>query len=206
MTSSAETSSTIRRLIRGRAVPVRGNDIDTDRIIPARYLRTVTFDGLGEHAFEDDRAAAAHPFDDPRFVGASILVANANFGCGSSREHAPQALMRWGIEAFVAVSFAEIFFGNCAALGLPCLRASEGDVERLMGAVEDDPALVVEVDVESQTARFGGESMAAAMAEGPREQLVTGTWDALGQLLEAGDEIGRTARKLPYLSSFGRES
>ncbi len=205
MTSSAETSSSIRRLIRGRAVAVRGNDIDTDRIIPARYLRTVTFDGLGEHAFEDDRAADGHPFDNPRFAGASILVANANFGCGSSREHAPQALMRWGIEAFVAVSFAEIFFGNCTALGLPCLRASEGDVERLMAAVEDDPALVVEVDVEAQSARFGGESMEAAMPEGPREQLVTGTWDALGQLLEAGDEIGRTARRLPYLSSFGVE-
>ncbi len=206
MTSSAETSSSIRRLIRGRAVAVRGNDIDTDRIIPARFLRTVTFDGLGEHAFEDDRAAEGHPFDNPRFAGASILVANANFGCGSSREHAPQALMRWGIEAFVAVSFAEIFFGNCTALGLPCLRASERDVERLMGAVEADPALVVEVDVEAQSARFGGQSMAAVMPEGPREQLATGTWDALGQLLEAGDEIGRTARRLPYLSSFGRES
>ena len=205
MTSSAGASSSIRRLIRGRAVAVRGNDIDTDRIIPARYLRTVTFDGLGEHAFEDDRAAEGHPFDNPRFVGASILVANANFGCGSSREHAPQALMRWGIEAFVAVSFAEIFFGNCTALGLPCLRASERDVERLMEAVEDDPALVVEVDVEAQSARFGGQSMAATMPEGSREQLATGTWDALGQLLEAGDEIGRTARRLPYLSSFRGE-
>ena len=206
MATTSGTSSSIRRRIAGRAVPLRGNDIDTDRIIPARYLRTVTFDGLGEHAFEDDRAAGGHPFDDPRFAGASILVANANFGCGSSREHAPQALMRWGIEAFVAVSFAEIFFGNCAAMGLPCLRASEGDVERLMGAVEKDPALVVEVDVEAQAARFGGASMAATVPEGPREQLVTGTWDALGQLLEAGDEIGRTARRLPYLSSFGGAS
>ena len=206
MATPSETASSIRRRIRGRAVPLRGNDIDTDRIIPARYLRTVTFDGLGEHAFEDDRAAGGHPFDDPRFSGASILVANANFGCGSSREHAPQALMRWGIEAFVAVSFAEIFFGNCAAMGLPCLRASEGDVERLMRAVEEDPSLAVEVDVEAQTARFGGGSMAATMPEGPREQLVTGTWDALGQLLEAGDEIGRTARSLPYLSAFGGKS
>ena len=200
------TSSSIRRRIRGRAVPVRGNDIDTDRIIPARYLRTVTFDGLGEHAFEDDRAGGGHPFDDPRFAGASILAAKANFGCGSSREHAPQALMRWGIEAFVAVSFAEIFFGNCAAMGLPCLKASEGDVERLMGAVEEDPALVVEIDVEAQSARFGGQTVAATIPAGPREQLVTGTWDALGQLLEAGDEIGRTARRLPYLSAFGGRS
>ncbi len=206
MTPTREASSSIRHRISGRAVPVRGNDIDTDRIIPARYLRTVTFDGLGEHAFEDDRAAAGHPFKDPRFAGASILVAHDNFGCGSSREHAPQALMRWGIEAFVAVSFAEIFFGNCVAMGLPCLKVSEGEVARLMQAVEEDPALSVEIDVEAQTAFFGGERIAATMPEGPREQLVTGTWDALGQLLEAGDAIERTARRLPYLSAFGRRS
>ena len=206
MTPTREASSSIRHRISGRAVPVRGNDIDTDRIIPARYLRTVTFDGLGEHAFQDDRAAAGHPFDDPRFAGASILAADDNFGCGSSREHAPQALMRWGIEAFVAVSFAEIFFGNCVAMGLPCLRVSEGDVARLMQAVEEDPALSVEIDVEAQTVRFGGERIAAAIPEGPREQLATGTWDALGQLLEAGEAIERTARRLPYLSAFGRES
>ncbi len=206
MTPTREASSSIRHRISGRAVPVRGNDIDTDRIIPARYLRTVTFDGLGEHAFEDDRAAAGHPFNDPRFAGASILVAHDNFGCGSSREHAPQALMRWGIEAFVAVSFAEIFFGNCVAMGLPCLKVSEGEVARLMQAVEEDPALSVEIDVEAQTAFFGGERIAATMPEGPREQLVTGTWDALGQLLEAGDAIERTARRLPYLSAFGRRS
>ena len=206
MTPTRDASSSIRHRISGRAVPVRGNDIDTDRIIPARYLRTVTFDGLGEHAFEDDRAAAGHPFDDPRFAGASILAADDNFGCGSSREHAPQALMRWGIEAFVAVSFAEIFFGNCVAMGLPCLRVSEGDVARLMQAVEEDPALSVEIDVEAQTVRFGGERIAAAIPEGPREQLATGTWDALGQLLEAGEAIERTARRLPYLSAFGRES
>ncbi len=206
MTPTREASSSIRHRISGRAVPVRGNDIDTDRIIPARYLRTVTFDGLGEHAFEDDRAAAGHPFDDPRFAGASILAADDNFGCGSSREHAPQALMRWGIEAFVAVSFAEIFFGNCVAMGLPCLRVSEGDVARLMQAVEEDPALSVKIDVEAQTVRFGGERIAAAIPGGPREQLVTGTWDALGQLLEAGEAIERTARRLPYLSALGRES
>ena len=204
MTTTSERSSSVRRLITGRAVPVRGNDIDTDRIIPARFLRTVTFDGLGEHAFEDDRASGDHPFDDPRFAGASILVAGANFGCGSSREHAPQALMRWGIEAFVAVSFAEIFFGNCAAMGLPCLRASEEEVARLMRSVEEDPGLVVEIDVQAQTARFGGQTVAAAIPAGPREQLVAGTWDALGQLLEGGEEIGRLERRLPYLSGFGR--
>ena len=115
MTQTESSTSTVRSRITGTVVPVRGNDIDTDRIIPARYLRTVTFDGLGEHAFEDDRAGGGHAFDDPRFGGASVLVANDNFGCGSSREHAPQALMRWGIEAFVAQSFAEIFFGNCVS-------------------------------------------------------------------------------------------
>lgn len=204
MATTSNTSSSVRRLIRGRAVPVRGDDIDTDRIIPARFLRTVTFDGLGEHAFEDDRASGGHPFDDPRFAGASILVAEANFGCGSSREHAPQALMRWGVEAFVAVSFAEIFFGNCSAMGLPCLRASEEDVARLMRSAEEEPGLEMEIDVEAQSARFDGRTVAATIPEGPREQLVTGTWDALGQLLEAGEEIGRMAQRLPYLSGFGR--
>ena len=185
-------------IITGRGVVVRGADIDTDRIIPARFLRTVTFENLGAHAFEDDRAAGDHPFDQARFQGASILLANANFGCGSSREHAPQALMRWGIKGFVAESFAEIFFGNCVAMGLPCMTASEADVARLMQAVEADPSRELEIDVEAQTVSFASGSIAATLPDGPREQLVTGTWDALGQLLEAVDEIESTARKLPY--------
>ena len=188
--------------ISGRALPVRGSDIDTDRIIPARYLRTVTFDNLGEHAFEDERAAGAHPLDDERFQGASVLVVNKNFGCGSSREHAPQALMRWGIQGFVGESFAEIFFGNCVMLGLPCLTVSEADVARLMAAVEGDPALEVEMSVEAQSVRFGSESIAATMADGPREQLISGTWDALGQLLEVKGEIASTADRLPYVAGF----
>ena len=198
----AEKTGSSVRAVSGRAVVVRGNDIDTDRIIPARYLRTVTFDNLGEHAFEDERRGGSHPFDDPRCQGAGILVANKNFGCGSSREHAPQALARWGIRGFVGESFAEIFFGNCVAMGLPCMTASEADVARLMQAVEAEPSLEIEIDLEAQTAAFASDAIAATLPDGPREQLVTGTWDALGQLLEASDEIGNTARKLPYVAGF----
>ena len=187
----------------GRAVPVRGNDIDTDRIIPARYLRTVTFESLGEHAFEDDRAGGAHPFDDARFKGASLLLANRNFGCGSSREHAPQALMRWGIKAFIAESFAEIFFGNCVALGLPCLTASAEDIGALMDAVEADPSAELKVDLEGGTASCGGLSVAVSLPDGPRSQFLTGTWDALGQLLEERQAIAATAASLPYTRGFG---
>jgi len=190
--------------IAGRAIPVRGDDIDTDRIIPARYLRTVTFEDLGDHAFEDERAAApgAHPFDDERFQGATILIANANFGCGSSREHAPQSLMRWGIQAFVAESFAEIFFGNCVSLGLPCLRVSPGDAEGLMDGVEADPGQELAIDVAAQTIHCGGQSIQALIPDGPRKQFLTGTWDVLGQLVDADEQIAKTAAQLPYVAGF----
>ena len=197
-----EVSASSVRAVSGRALVVRGNDIDTDRIIPARYLRTVTFDNLGEHAFEDERRAGSHPFDDARRQGAGILVVNKNFGCGSSREHAPQALARWGIRGFVGESFAEIFFGNCVAMGLPCMTASEADVARLMRAVEENPSLELKIDVEAQTVAFASDSITAVLPDGPRGQLVTGTWDALGQLLEAVDEIESTAGKLPYVAGF----
>ena len=196
-----EDSSKIKEII-GRAVPVRGVDMDTDRIIPARFLRTITFDDLGQHVFEDDRAAGGHVFDDTRFQGASILVANQNFGCGSSREHAPQALMRWGIKAFVGESFAEIFFGNCVALGLPCFTAGAADIARLMDAVEADPARELVLDVAAQTICGAGDTIQGALADGPRGQFLDGAWDALGQLLEAGEQIGATARQLPYTSNF----
>ena len=188
--------------IKGRAVPVRGADIDTDRIIPARFLRTVTFENLGEHVFEDERASSSHPFDDSRFQGAAILVANQNFGCGSSREHAPQALKRWGIEGIVGESFAEIFFGNCVALGLPCFTAATDDVARLMDAVEADAAQELVLDVAGQTIHFKDGVIQGAIPEGPRGQFLEGTWDAMGQLLAAGEAIEEAARRLPYTSVF----
>jgi 3-isopropylmalate/(R)-2-methylmalate dehydratase small subunit len=188
--------------VRGRAVPVRGPDIDTDRIIPARYLRTVTFENLGEHAFEDDRAGGGHPFDDPRFQGAAVLVANANFGCGSSREHAPQALMRWGIRGFVGESFAEIFFGNCVALGLPCLVAAAGEIARLQEAIEADPSQEVVLDLAAQEVRYRGGAFRATLPGGPREQFLSGNWDSLGILLEAGEQIETAAGRLPYMRHF----
>ena len=196
-----ENASVIKTIV-GRGVVVRGADIDTDRIIPARFLRTVTFDDLGGHAFEDDRAAGDHPFDQARFQGASILLANANFGCGSSREHAPQALMRWGIKGFVAESFAEIFFGNCIAMGLPCVRVAAEDMQTLMVAVERDPAQEITIDLERRKVRYTGGEQAAAIADGPREQFLKGSWDSLGQLLAAGDRIESTTQKLPYMAGF----
>ena len=196
-----ENSSVIAN-VTGNAVVVRGGDIDTDRIIPARYLRTVTFENLGEHVFEDDRAQGGHPFDEERYQGASILLANANFGCGSSREHAPQALKRWGINAFVGESFAEIFYGNCIAMGLPCLRVSADDMQTLMAAVESDPAQELVVDLEARKVRYAGGAVAADIAGGPREQFIKGNWDSLGQLLDAGNQIGETAAGLPYTNGF----
>ena len=194
-------------LISGRAVPVVGNDIDTDRIIPARFLRCVTFDGLGEHAFEDDRkqltaAGKTHAFDDKRFTGAKVLVANSNFGCGSSREHAPQALAKWGIDAIVAVSYSEIFFGNCVAMGLPCLRVSVADSEAIQAAVAKDPAVQVAVDIDKLEVRAGGQTWKAQMGAGHRQQFLTGQWDATSELIAGLPQVRATAKKLPYVGSF----
>jgi 3-isopropylmalate/(R)-2-methylmalate dehydratase small subunit len=187
----------------GTAIPLLLDDIDTDRIIPARYLRCVTFDGLGEHAFEDDRKQdPRHPFNDPRFRGASVLIAGRNFGCGSSREHAPQSLLRWGIKTIVAESFAEIFFGNCTSLGIPAVCAARQDLETLAAAVQSDPRLEVTVDLPAQTVRFGLQSFRGTMAEGPREALISGQWDFLGQLLDNAATVRETISRLPYLRSF----
>ena len=187
----------------GRGIPLRGNDIDTDRIIPARYLKAVTFDGLGEHAFEDARKQnPEHPFNSPAYQGASVLVVGQNFGCGSSREHAPQALMRWGIRAIVGGSFGEIFFGNCVILGIPCLRASQEDIEWLQKAVSRAPGDPVTVDVEKQEVRFADRVIKATIPDAPRNQLVGGMWDSTAVLLEAGAAIESTAGRLPYVKGF----
>ena len=198
-----------RTVISGKAVAVPGNDIDTDRIIPARFLRCVTFDGLGEHAFEDDRkqqaaAGTRHPFDDASRLESRVLVVGRNFGCGSSREHAPQALMRWGkgIDAIVGESFAEIFFGNCVAIGVPCLTAAPDDLAALSQAVSADASLVVDVDLAAQQVRFGGRTIVARMPDGPRQQLVSGQWDTTSELLANKAAIARTASALPYFGAF----
>jgi 3-isopropylmalate/(R)-2-methylmalate dehydratase small subunit len=194
-------------MVSGRAVPVRGDDIDTDRIIPARFLRCVSFEGIGAHAFEDDRKAqaGAHPLDRACFQGAEILIVNSNFGCGSSREHAPQSLMRRGIRAIVGESFAEIFFGNCAALGIPCVTLPPAVVEALQAAVEKDPQLEVSIDLRSRPApevKSGGRSHAAGIPEGAREAFLSGTWDATGLLGRRPEEIEAVARALPYVQGF----
>ena len=192
---------------RGRGIVVRGDDIDTDRIIPARYLAAVTFAGLEGGVFADarqtpDGVQKDHPFNERRFAGASILVVNRNFGCGSSREHAPQALMRWGIRLLVGESFAEIFLGNCTALGIPAVTAAPDDVAALMDAIELDPSQEVAVDLEAMTASSRGGTIAIAMPEGPRQQLLDGSWNALQTLLSARDEIAATAARIPYLQGF----
>jgi 3-isopropylmalate/(R)-2-methylmalate dehydratase small subunit len=192
-----------RRQISGRGIPVTGNDIDTDRIIPARFLKAVTFETMGEHAFEDARKQnPEHPFNSPAYKGASVLMVGQNFGCGSSREHAPQALMRWGIRAIVGGSFGEIFFGNCVMLGIPCLRASQEDLEWLQREIGRAPQSPVSVDVEKQEVRFGDRLIKASIPDGARNQLVNGTWDSTSVLLEAGAAIEATAGKLPYVNGF----
>jgi 3-isopropylmalate/(R)-2-methylmalate dehydratase small subunit len=192
-----------RRLVTGRGLPLPGNDIDTDRIIPARFLKEVTFESMGEHVFEDARKQnPEHPFNSPVYQGASVLVVGQNFGCGSSREHAPQALLRWGIRAIVGGSYGEIFFGNCTANGIPCLVAEPDDVEWLLREVEKHPRDALDVDVERQEARFRGRTIRARIPDGARHQLVSGSWNAMGMLLDAGEAIERTARALPYVSGF----
>jgi 3-isopropylmalate/(R)-2-methylmalate dehydratase small subunit len=195
------------QVVEGRALPIRGEDMDTDRIMPARFLKSITFEGLEQHVFEDDRRAATrsgqvHPFDDPKFQGASILLANRNFGSGSSREHAPQGLNRWGIRAVVAESFAEIFFGNSLMIGLACVTAPARDVEALMSLVERDPQVSLKVDLKAGTCEAPGMTVAIAIPDHVRDTLMTGAWDTTGLLLDHYEQVNAVSSRLPYLNGF----
>ena len=189
--------------IAGTALPLRGDDVDTDRIIPARYLKAITFDGLGAHVFEDDRASMPdHPFSNPAYANASILLVNENFGSGSSREHAPQALKRRGIDACVGQSFSEIFRGNATAIGLPCATAAAEDVEALMAAAEAAPGTPMTVSVSAGTIEAAGRSAPLDMPAALRDALVSGQWDATGLLLDGFDDVRAVAGRLPYVRGF----
>ncbi|HXG51722.1 MAG TPA: 3-isopropylmalate dehydratase small subunit [candidate division Zixibacteria bacterium] len=193
--------------IEGTAVAVRGNDIDTDRIIPARYLKEVTFARMGEYPFFDERFDAdgrpkPHPFNDPRHKGASILLVNKNFGCGSSREHAPQALHRFGIQAIVGESFAAIFAGNCTMIGVPTVTVSHDEIERMMAAAERNPQTRFTVDLESKVVLFGEQRVALDLPETFRRALTSGSWDSTALLRANLEAVRKTASKLPYLTGF----
>ena len=190
--------------VKGRGVYVPGDDLDTDQIIPARFLRCVSFDGIGEHLFEDLRFddkgnKKGFPIDNPRFAGATVLLSNGNFGCGSSREHAPQAIAKWGFRAVVAESFAEIFFGNSTTLGIPCVAVSKEAVTALAKAVEADPSTEITVDLVARVVRAGGASYPFTMKAGACEALAQGVWDPVGQLLENKQKTIDLAARLPYL-------
>lgn len=191
--------------VKGRGVAVPGDDIDTDRIMPARYLRCVTFADIGQYTFQDERfdpqgKKKEHPFNDPKHGGASILVVNKNFGCGSSREHAPQGILRWGIRAIVGESFAEIFAGNCTAIGLPAMTATEADIQSLMGYVAEHPEADVEVDLKAKEVRFGGRRIPVEMRESARTLFLEGSWDSSATLLSAMDRVRAKAKNLPYMN------
>jgi len=193
--------------ISGKAVPVPGNDIDTDRIIPARYLKEITFSRMGEYPFFDERFNAdgskkGHPFDQPQHAGAALLFGQANFGCGSSREHAPQALNRWGVKAIVAESFAEIFAGNCVMLGMPAVTAAKADLDALMAKAQQEPATAFTLDLESLTIKGGGIIAQVTLAAPRRKALLEGTWDSTGLLLANAGATAATAAKLPYMSGY----
>ncbi len=189
--------------ISGSGLPLIGNDIDTDRIMPARFLKSVTFDGLGEHVFADDRQALAgeHPLELPVYQSAQLLVVNQNFGCGSSREHAPQGILRWGIKAIVGESFSAIFFANCQAIGLPCVIAAPEIITQLQTAIAADPAVLVSVDLVNQTVQCGAISAAINLPAQLRQSFLSGDWDVCGLLVKNQAQIRATAERLPYIKA-----
>lgn len=193
--------------VEGRAVRIRGNDIDTDRIIPARYLKEVSFARMGEYPFFDERFDASgnlkpHPLNDPKYQGASLLFVNKNFGCGSSREHAPQALYRWGINAIVGESFAAIFAGNCTMMGVPTVTVTPTDIENLMRAVENDSRITFSLDLQAKTISFGEHKIAVDLPETFRSALTSGSWDSTAMLRANLSEVKKIAAKLPYMDNF----
>jgi len=190
--------------VSGTAVYIPGADIDTDRIIPARYLRCVTFDDLAEGLFRDvrtdpDGKPLNHPLDDPQFQGASVMLSGPNFGCGSSREHAPQAIRRAGFDAVIAESFAEIFFGNSTGLGMPCVCASAEEIKALGAAVQANPKLEVSIDLDAMTASYGDTIITVTMPDSAREALMSARWDPIQELLDNSDSIETRAEALPYV-------
>jgi 3-isopropylmalate/(R)-2-methylmalate dehydratase small subunit len=191
------------RSVLGRGIPLHGDDIDTDRIMPARFLRAVSFDGLEEHVFEDDKATnPQHPFNNPRYRGASVLIVNSNFGCGSSREHAPQGLARLGIHAMVGESFSEIFQGNSAMLGIPCFAADRAAIDQLQQIVESAPGTAIRADVESGTVSAGTLRLPATIPPTLRDAFLSGQWNPTAMLLDQFEEVRRVGERLPYLSGF----
>lgn len=194
-------------LITGTGIPVMENDIDTDRIIPARFMKTVTFDGLGKFAFYDarfneDGSSKGHPFDDPRYQGGTILITGRNFGCGSSREHAPQALQKYGIEAIIGESFAEIFIGNCTSIGIPCVSLNKEDVDSLAQLVLENPGTQIQIDLVAKQVRTPEENFYLEINESFRKSLAEGTWDTTAALLQNKDKIEEVYRNLPYIKGF----
>jgi 3-isopropylmalate/(R)-2-methylmalate dehydratase small subunit len=191
--------------VSGRGLPVRGDDLDTDRIMPARFLRAVTFEGLERHVFEDDRVAdPEHPFNDPRFKGAAILVVNRNFGCGSSREHAPQGLARFGIKAIVGESFSEIFLGNASVLGMPCFTADHDAVNALQSLIARTPETPIDARVDTGVVMAGALRVEAHLPAGLRDAFVSGQWNPTAMLLDHFEEVRAVASRLPYIGGFGQ--
>jgi 3-isopropylmalate/(R)-2-methylmalate dehydratase small subunit len=192
--------------VSGPGIPVRGNDIDTDQIIPARFMKVVTFDGLGQFSFfdqrfDDDDNEKDHPMNEDRFRDASVMVVNANFGCGSSREHAPQALVRWGIDAIIGESFAEIFAGNCLALGVPTVTADAETVEALQEWVDEHPDSDIDVDVAAETVTYGDTTVDVTVDDAQRKALVEGVWDTTALMKANAGAVERTAASLPYVDT-----
>ena len=193
--------------VKGRGIPLPGDDIDTDRIIPARYLKEITFEDMGKYAFYDERfdekgGKKRHPFNDEKYLGAEILVVGRNFGCGSSREHAPQSLMRFGIRAIIGESFAEIFEGNCTTLGIPTVIAQRADIDNLMSVINDDPAFEIRIDLEDSIVNYGDFSFPIRQKNSSRIVLTQGRWDSLSELIEEKEKARKIAEKLPYLNDF----